>query len=192
MDIAWLPLMIVPRLRATRYGEAGSAFAPAVRAESIGMRLLQIIASRAEPCCPRLSIRAERPRTVRAGVVAAAVEWFASRTDEPLRQRILADLNASLVVEIRDEQLVLRFCVAGYAGPNFPVQKELSIAAEILDADGERLAAVLLLDENSRLLELEVTRRGCSDRARSFCAGSASRSIAEGQTRAGGVVLYFT
>ena len=41
----------------------------------------------------------------------AAVEWFASRTEEPLRQQILADVNASQVVEVLDEQLVLRFCV---------------------------------------------------------------------------------
>ena len=96
-----------------------------------------------------------RPPTASEIVV---IRWFAERVEEPQRQSLLNDLGSASVVEIRSEQLVIRFDIDGYNAPPDRFQRPLPINAAVLDTDGAILDVELLTDQNGRLSGLEVFR----------------------------------
>lgn len=96
-----------------------------------------------------------RPLT---GNEISVVRWFADRLDEPQRRALLNDLDKASAEELRDEQLTVRFDIAGYVRPPYRLEHPLAIDAAVLDADGSTLAVILSMDENGRLFELQVIR----------------------------------
>jgi hypothetical protein len=88
----------------------------------------------------------------------SVVRWFAEQVEEPLRQSLLGDLDKASADEIRGEQLVIRFTIAGYDPPADRFECRLPVNAAVLDTDGAILDIELLTDQNGRLSGLEVFR----------------------------------
>jgi len=87
-----------------------------------------------------------------------ALRWFAARVDELQRDSLLKDLQHASAREIRDDQLLIEFDLAGYSRPESAARRAMPIDAAVLDADGALLNVALSTDENGRLLDLEVLR----------------------------------
>ena len=86
------------------------------------------------------------------------IRWFAEQLGEPGRQSLLSDLGNATAEEIDDLHVTIRFEIDGYLRPSLIVERPLPIDAAVVDADGAILSVVLVLDQNGRLLQLDVLR----------------------------------
>jgi hypothetical protein len=88
----------------------------------------------------------------------SVIRWFAEQVEERQRQSLLSDLDKAAAIEIRDEQLAIRFVIDGYNASPDRFQRPLPIHAAVLDSDGATLDVELLTDPNGRLSGLDVFR----------------------------------
>ena len=85
------------------------------------------------------------------------IRWFAARVGESPGLRLLGDLEDTMVEEIRNEHLTLRFHISGRSPVGFEDTYPASFAAA-RDADGGNLTLTLWLDLDGTLYCLNVSR----------------------------------
>ena len=85
------------------------------------------------------------------------IRWFADQVDESKGLRLLEVLEDTMVEEIRDEYLTLRFQKWGHPPDSF-IDSYLGSYAAARDADGASLALTLWLNLDGSLFELRVRR----------------------------------
>lgn len=87
-----------------------------------------------------------------------------SRLAEPLedhvRSRILSDLRGATAESQNEDDSIIRFQIHGYEHPEKRGQCLLPFEGKMTDSDGAEITALLFLDINKRLYELELIRWG--------------------------------
>lgn len=89
---------------------------------------------------------------------AQIIRWFAAQVGESEGLRLLEDLGDTMVEEIRDEHLTLRFYRRGHP-PGSYIDSCLGPSATALDADGATLALAMLRNLDGSPFEIQVRRR---------------------------------
>lgn len=86
------------------------------------------------------------------------IREIAARLPDSERDLLLADLELAKVDSKVSNGSRIKFDLRGYTRPDYKGQHPLHVEGELLDRDGSRLTVLLHVDENGRLLELELAR----------------------------------
>ena len=74
------------------------------------------------------------------------------------RELILADLQIAQIKECASNRSWITFSMPGYERPIYQGQHPIEVEGKLLDKDGTEVSAILYVDENNRLYELEFVR----------------------------------
>ena len=74
--------------------------------------------------------------------------------------RLSLDVPRLFVSEETGDRARITFGMHGYERPPYRGQRALPIEGRLKDLDGDEISAILYVDENARLLELELIRWG--------------------------------
>jgi hypothetical protein len=94
----------------------------------------------------------------------AILEMAWKVANEKIRNQLLQDLDLALVEEANPGGSVLRFYIEGYQRPPYRGQDTFRgldgfpVAGSLKDKDGTEVEVNLYLDQNDRVLELELIR----------------------------------
>ncbi|WP_124684617.1 DUF6984 family protein [Cupriavidus pauculus] len=91
------------------------------------------------------------------------VAGFASKLEEAERIQLLKDLRNSSAIPARSDGSRVMFEIAGYKRPMYRGQHPFGVEGWMLDSDGVEVSVLLHVDENGRLLELELIRWDSKD-----------------------------
>lgn len=74
------------------------------------------------------------------------------------RELVLADLQIAQIKECAPNRSWIIFTIPGYERPTYQGQHPIEVEGKLLDKDGAEVSAILYVDENKRLYELEFAR----------------------------------
>lgn len=91
------------------------------------------------------------------------IRAIAEKLSPDNQRQLLADLELATAYPALPDNSIIKFSIAGYDRPSYDGQHSFGVEGELLDRDGTRVGVILFVDQNDRLLELELIRWGDGD-----------------------------
>ncbi|WPH17803.1 DUF6984 family protein [Variovorax paradoxus] len=86
------------------------------------------------------------------------IKQYAELLPLAAQELILADLQVAQIKECASNRSWIIFSIPGYERPIYQGQHTVEVEGKLLDKDGAEVSAILYVDENNRLYELEFVR----------------------------------